>query len=160
MTKLQKLLIINSLSYRWSEMKIPGSESLAKLSQLQRLILVVLLEVRYSAYSRPQFRALVKGLYWGFGYPKTAAAAVSLSRALARLEERGYIVRHFPGCWELTCSPDDLVRNGWFLALAAWGGQKEIYTKIGLKGPTLQSLGLSAPEPAPEPKGVQVTLKF
>jgi hypothetical protein len=32
MAKLQKLLIINSLSYRWSEMKIPGSESLAKLA--------------------------------------------------------------------------------------------------------------------------------
>jgi len=119
MAKLQKLLIINSLSYRWSEMKIPGSESLAKLSQLQRLILVVLLEPRYSALKRREFRALIKGLYWGFGYPGAAAAAVSLSRALSRLEERGYIVRRFPGCWELTCSESDFVRNGWLLALCS-----------------------------------------
>jgi hypothetical protein len=159
MTKLQKLLIINSLSYRWSEMKIPGSESLAKLSQLQRLILVVLLEPRYSALKCREFRALIKGLYWGFGYPGAAAAAVSLSRALSRLEERGYIVRRSSGCWELTCSESDFVRNGWLFALCAWGQKKELYTKAGLSGPTLQSLGLS-PEPAPEPKGVQVTLNF
>jgi hypothetical protein len=158
MAKFQKLLIINSLSYRWSEMKIPGSESLAKLSQLQRLILVVLLEPRYSALKCREFRALIKGLYWGFGYPGAAAAAVSLSRALSRLEERGYIVRRSSWCWELTCSESDFVRNGWLFALCAWSQQKELYAKVGLKGPTLQSLGLS-PEPAPERKGVQVSLE-
>jgi hypothetical protein len=157
MAKLQKLLIINSLSYRWSEMKIPGSESLAKLSQLQRLILVVLLEPRYSALKCREFRALIKGLYWGFGYPGAAAAAVSLSRALSRLEERGYIVRRFPGCWELTCSESDFVRNGWLLALCAWGQKKELYAELGLRGPSRKSLGISEPAKT-ERSGVKVEL--
>jgi hypothetical protein len=132
---------------------------LHQLSQLQRLILVLLLEEGYAQLARPALRRHLKRLYWGerHALAKKELVAKSLSRALLRLEGRGYLERTRHG-WALTCSEANF-DNGWVMALNAWGQQKELYIKAGLKGPTLKSLGLS-PEPAPEPKGVQVSLKF
>jgi hypothetical protein len=133
---------------------------LAKLSRLQRLILVVLLDEQYAHFKRREFRAFLKLLHWGFGYPKPEATSVSLSRALARLEERGYIVRRFPGCWRLTdFDPGAPADCGDVMAINAWAQQKERYAQLGLRGPSRESFGLS-PEPVPQPKGVEVNLQF
>jgi hypothetical protein len=143
-------------------MKKPRPSSLGKLSKLQRLILVILLEDGYAQLDRPTFRGLVKLLYWDAPrcLSKKELVAKSLSRALSRLEARGYIVRRFPGCWRLTefdlSAPADC---GFVMALNAWSQEKERYAKLGLRGPTKESLGLS-PEPAPQKKGVQVSLEF
>src|SRR5271166_2433003 len=100
---------------------------LLKLSQLQRLILVVLLEPRYSALKRREFRALIKLLYWGCGYPRATAAAVSLSRALSRLEGRGYLERTRSG-WALRTI--DPTNSGLMTALYAWQQKKELYLQV------------------------------
>ena len=99
--------------------------SLDKLSQLQKLTLVALLEPRYSCLKGREFRSLIKRLYWGKTHAQARgpAVAVSLSRALARLEERGYIVR-FAGGWQLTDSDTDFVHNGWLFAILAWDRAK------------------------------------
>jgi hypothetical protein len=131
---------------------------LCKLSRLQRLILVALLDEQYARFKRREFRALIKLLHWGFGYPKPEATSVSLSRALGRLEERGYIIRRFPGCWRLTEFQLEVPDCGFVMALNAWSQEKERYAKLGLRGPTKESLGLS-PEPAPQRTGVQVSLE-
>jgi hypothetical protein len=161
MAKLQKLLIINSCPIVGA--KIPGSESLAKLSQLQRLILVVLLEPRYERLSRRQFRDLVKRLYWGKAHAlaRGPSVAVSLSRAITRLEERGYIERFAPGGWRLTCPETDFVRNGWLFAILAWERAKELYALVGLSGPPVQRPPQNgAPGQEQLGAGVKVELHF
>jgi len=126
---------------------------LDKLSGLQRLVLVLLLEERYSMLKRREFRDLVKGLYWGqtHALAKGPSVAVSLSRALSRLEERGFIVRFTHGGWRLTYpavtgSVSDLVNNGEMFAILAWKEKKDLYAQLGLRGPTLESLGVGASE--------------
>ena len=123
----------------------------AALSQLQRLVLVVLLlKPHYSTLKRQEFRDLIKSLYWGTDHTLAHApsVAVSLSRALSRLEERGFIERFTGGGWKLTSPETDFVRNGYLFALGAWEQEKDLYAKLGLFTPT------------PPKKGVQVTLKF
>jgi len=141
-------------------MKMPSSPSLEKLSRLQRLILVVLLEKGCSRLSRPTFRSLVKKLYWGERHAPSQKEVVakSLSRALARLEGRGYIVRTGKG-WQLSCS--DLVNNGLVFAILAWQRAPGAYALLGLHGPDAESLGLKATGvPKPKTKGVEIQLHF
>jgi hypothetical protein len=120
-------------------------EPLSKLSRLQRLILVMLLDERIFTLGRREFRRVAKGIYWG-AYLKASAApsvaASTLGRALSRLEARGLIVRTRHG-WRLTEFQLDAPGNcGEVLAINAWRQQKERYAQIGLKGSTLKSLGL------------------
>jgi hypothetical protein len=129
---------------------------LRKLSQLQRLILVMLLDPRLASSRRRKFRELAKGIYWGALLKVRVApnvATSALCRALSRLEGRGYIARTRQG-WRLTeFQLGALTDCGDVMALCAWEQQKELYTKLELRP------GLS-PEPVPEKKGVQVSLKF
>jgi hypothetical protein len=66
-----------------------------KLSGLQELILIMLLEPRYWALKRRAFREEIKAFYWGTDHvlAKGPNVAVTLSRVMARLEERGLITR-------------------------------------------------------------------
>ena len=64
--------------------------SYEKLSQLQRLILVALLEPRYAVMKRREFNRTIKRLYYG---KDRRVATSSLSRAYQRLEDRQYIAR-------------------------------------------------------------------
>src|SRR5271166_1420795 len=112
--------------------------SLDKLSRLQRLILVALLEPRYASLSRRRFRDLIKLLYWGSGYSRAAVIAASLSRSLTALESRGYLVRTRRG-WTLSTSAlsmSDPANFGLMMALRAWQQKKELYLQVGLGGPT------------------------
>jgi len=72
--------------------------SYEKLSQLQKLILVALLEPRYAVMKRRELNRLIKWLYYG---KDSRVATSSLSRAYQRLEDRQYIMR-FGGRWKLT----------------------------------------------------------
>jgi hypothetical protein len=119
--------------------------SYGKLSQLQRLILVVLLEARYAVMKRRAFNRTLKRLYWG---KDSRAATSSLSRAYQRLEDRQYIAR-FRGHWKLTDS--DPYDNGVMLAFLAWAQKRELYARLGLRGPPLEALPQLQEEP--EQKG-------
>jgi hypothetical protein len=110
----------------------------AKLSRLQKLILVALTEPRYALMTRREFRRAIKRLYWGKDNRVTIA---SLSQSLARLEERRYILRS-QGRWQLTDSSHNLGDNGMLLAVLAWGQARELYTMLGLKGPSAEALGI------------------
>ena len=124
--------------------------SYEKLSQLQKLILVALLEPRYAGMKRWAFNRTIKRLYYG---KDSRVATSSLSRAYQRLEDRKYIAR-FGGRWELTDSnPYD---NGVMLAFLAWGNNREFYARFGLKGPPLEALGIK-PESHARP-GIEVEL--
>jgi hypothetical protein len=113
-----------------------GKISYEKLSQLQRLILVALSEPRYAVMKRREFNRTIKRLYYG---KDSRVATSSLSRAYQRLEDRQYIVR-FGGRWKLTDSnPND---NGMMLAFMAWAQKRELYARLGLKGPPLEALGI------------------
>jgi hypothetical protein len=141
--------------------KKSSSSSLGKLSKLQRLILVVLLEDGYARLERPTFRGLVKLLYWNAPrcLAKKELVAKSLSRALGRLEERGYIVRRFPGCWRLTAFDISApAASGDVMAINAWARDKEHYGQLGLRGPSRESLA-GFTEPLPQRKGVEVSLR-
>jgi hypothetical protein len=70
------------------------------------------------------------------------------------LEDRQYIVR-FGGRWKLTDSnPDD---NGVILAFLAWAQKRALYAPVGLKGPSLGTLGIT-PQAEASP-GVEVELE-
>jgi hypothetical protein len=129
--------------------------SLDHLSQLQKLCLVMLLEERMCSLRCREFRRLVKALYWGRDV-SAHVAAVSLSRALSRLEERGLIERFSHGGWQLTCPDSDFVRNGYMFALLAWRKGARLYVQVGLRGPDIKSWRTEAPER----KGVEVELKL
>jgi hypothetical protein len=120
--------------------------SYAKLSMLQKLILVTLLEGRYGIMKRREFARSIKRLYWG---KDSRVATSSLSRALQRLEERAYIRRN-RGCWELT---DFLSDNGTMLAVLSWVQNRELYALLGLRGPPPEAFGKRAEADGP---GVEV----
>jgi hypothetical protein len=148
-------------------MEKPSAISLEKLSQLQKSVLVMLLEKRYELLGRAAFRDLVKKLYWGHAHLKANghACSVSLSRAIASLEARGFIVRAAHSGWRLTYplvtgSLGDLVNNGEMFAILAWKEKKDLYAQVGLRGPSRESLGFSQPAQAPKRKGVEVELSL
>jgi hypothetical protein len=104
--------------------------------QLQRLILVALSEARYAVLKRREFNRTIKRLYYG---KDSRVATSSLSRAYQRLEDRQYIARS-GGRWKLTDSnPYD---NGVMLAFLAWAQKRELYARLGLRGPPLEALGI------------------
>ena len=129
-----------------------GKISYEKLSQLQKLILVALSEPRYAVMKRREFNRTVKRLYYG---KDSRAATVSLSRAYQRLEDRQYIARS-GGRWKLTDS--DPYDNGVMLAFLAWANNRELYARLGLKGPPLEALGIEPANAASntERRGVHV----
>jgi hypothetical protein len=129
-----------------------GKISYEKLSQLQKLILVALSEPRYAVMKRRAFNRTIKRLYYG---KDSRVATASLSRAYQRLEDRQYIVR-FGGRWKLTDS--DPYDNGVMLAFMAWAQKRELYARLGLRGPPLEALGIKA-EKGARP-GVEVELDF
>ena len=123
--------------------------SLNKLSQLQRLILVMLLDERVAGLRRKEFRLLAKQLYWGRRASPNVAAA-DLSRAMSSLEGRGLLTRSFRS-WEL--STDEVAKSGYVFALIAWKQKKDLYEKLGLRPPSFGST-------PPQRKGVTVQLRF
>jgi hypothetical protein len=123
------------------------------------LILVVLLESRYTLLKCRQFRSPVKTLYWDQNV-SASVAAVSLCRAITRLEERGLIERFSHGGWRLTCPAGDFVRNGDMFALLAWQKNALLYAQVGLRGPDTKAWRLSQQAEAPKRKGVEVELKL
>ena len=68
-----------------------------KLSRLQKVIMVALMDSKYVAMKRRKFNAWVYEELFQETSPSTRA---SLSRSLRSLEERGYIVR-LEGCYRL-----------------------------------------------------------
>jgi hypothetical protein len=131
--------------------------SYEKLSQLQKLILVVLLEPRYAVMKRREFNRLIKRLYYG---KDSRVAVSSLSRAYQRLEDREYILR-FGGRWKLTDPIDaNPGNNGVMFAFLAWAQNREFYAILGLKGPPPEALGIKPAEGGSntERKGVDVEL--
>jgi hypothetical protein len=108
----------------------PKSFSFQKLSELQKFILVALTETRYAAARPREFSAAIRRLYWERG--DTPSTRKSLSRALRRLEQRGYIMR-LDRHWQLTCTnPFD---NGVIMAVMAWAQRRELYVqKMGFQG--------------------------
>jgi len=106
--------------------------SFEKLSELQKFILVALMEPRYAAAKPREFAAAIRRLYWGRDSPSTRK---SLSRALQRLERRGYIMR-VDRHWQLTGSdPFDNKHNGLGMAFLAWAQRMELYIqKMGFQG--------------------------
>jgi DNA-binding HxlR family transcriptional regulator len=103
--------------------------SFEKLSELQKFILVALMEPRYAAARPREFAAAIRRLYWCRDTPNTRK---SLSRALQRLEQRGYIMR-LDRHWQLTDS--DPSNNGAIVAIMAWAQRRELYaTKMGFQG--------------------------
>jgi hypothetical protein len=87
----------------------------------------------------------IKQLYYG---KDSRVATSSLSRAYQRLEGRQYIAR-FRGHWKLTDS--DPYDNGVMLAFMAWAQKRELYARLGLRGPPLEALPQLQEEP--EQKG-------
>jgi hypothetical protein len=140
-------------------MKTPSSLSFKKLSRLQRLILVVLLEEPNASLKRPALRTLVKALYWGSAHAlfKKELVAKSLSRALGRLEARGYIVRTGQG-WELSAL--DPATSGYLFALCAWNQKKELYLKLDSWGKASDSQRLPRPEKASRSPSSLTTIAF
>src|SRR5215469_14373028 len=114
--------------------------SYEKLSQLQKLILVALLEPRCAVMKRREFNRLIKGLYYG---KDSRVATSSLSRAYQRLEDRQYIAR-FGGRWKLTDT--NLRDNGVMFAFLAWVQNRKVYAPLGLKGPPPEALGIKPAE--------------
>jgi hypothetical protein len=126
--------------------------SYGKLSQLQKLILVALSEPHYAVMKRRSFNRLVKRLYYG---KDSRAATSSLSRAYQRLEDRQYILRS-GGRW--TLNDGNPLDNGVMLAFLAWAEKRELYARLGLKGPPLEALGIKPPDASSntERRGVHV----
>jgi hypothetical protein len=110
-------------------MKMLPKPSLTKLSPLQKFILVFLSDERIL---------------------KPLLVANSLSRALARLEARGLLIRTGT-CWDLSVTPG---ASGLEAAKEAWNAGKNLYAGLGLKGPEPN-------EKIPKQRaGVQVELHF
>jgi hypothetical protein len=129
-----------------------GKISYEKLSQLQKLILVALSEPRYAVMKRRAFNRTIKRLYYG---KDSRVATSSLSRAYQRLEDRQCIVR-FGGRWKLTDS--DPYDYGVMLAFLAWAQKRELYARLGLKGPPLEAPGIKPADASSntERRGVHV----
>lgn len=84
----------------------------AKLSKLQRLIMMALVEPEYQLMSRRCFTDTMIDFY--FKEEATPAIRSSLSRAYRRLEARNFIKRQHGG-WRLTDMSDGM-ENGLVLA--------------------------------------------
>jgi hypothetical protein len=95
--------------------------SFQKLSELQKFVLVALMEPRFVTARPREFHAAIRRLYWGRDTPSTRK---SLSRALQHLEQRGYIMR-LDRHWQLTHS--DASNNGVMMAFLAWAQRRELY---------------------------------
>jgi hypothetical protein len=121
--------------------------SYEKLSQLQKLILVALSEPRYAVMKRRAFNRTLKGLYWG---KDSRSATASLSRAIARLEDRQYL-RRSAGRW--TLSDSDPFSNGFIFAILAWEQNWPHYSRMGLRGPPSEALPNSEQEDQPASSG-------
>ena len=122
--------------------------SFEKLSELQKFILVALMEPRYAAAGPREFAAAIRRLYWGRDSPNTRK---SLSRALQRLERRGYIMR-LDRHWQLTGSdPFDTKHNGLGMAFLAWAQRIELYARMGF--PRGAPLLAENKQRHPRPKG-------
>jgi hypothetical protein len=119
--------------------------SLGKLSQLQKLTLVVLCEPRYALLKRREFRQLIKQRYYGQDSPAVQAA---LSRALRRLEERDYIMRR-DGRWQLTDATATPWDSGLTIAFMGWTQNIARYARCGFSGPSLAALGLEPKKEQP-----------
>src|SRR5262249_42868920 len=107
----------------------------------------------YALLTRREFRRVIKHLYWGRDNRTTVA---SLSQSLTRLEERRYLLRT-KGCWQLTDSYHNLSDNGTMLAALASGQNRELFLRLGLQGPSVETLGLKGSE---ESLGVEVVFDF
>ena len=117
--------------------------SFEKLSELQKFILVALMEPKLAAARPREFAAAIRRLYWGRDTPNTRK---SLSRALQRLEQRGYIMR-LGRRWQLTHS--DPLDNGVMMAFLAWDQRRELYIKFGFQG-ALRLLKTESADPEKE----------
>jgi hypothetical protein len=116
--------------------------SFEKLSELQKFVLVALMETALAARGPREFALAIRRLYWGRDTPSTRK---SLSRALGRLEQRGYIMR-LDRHWQLTDS--DPANSGVMMAFLAWAQRMELYTKFGFQGAlrVLQKTNSADPE--------------
>ena len=123
------LLVLICLVRAVEKFSFPENFSFEKLSELQKFILVALMEPKFATARPREFAAAIRRLYWGRDTPNTRK---SLSRALQRLEQRGYIMR-LDRHWQLTHSnPFD---NGVVMAFMAWAQHRELYaTKMGFQG--------------------------
>ena len=87
-----KLLIVNEVMTRYRE-----PQGFDKLSRLQKVIMVALLDPKYAAMKRREFNTWV---YEGLFQETSPSTRASLSRSLRSLEKREYIVRS-KGCYRL-----------------------------------------------------------
>jgi hypothetical protein len=118
--------------------------SFQKLSELQKFVLVALMEPRFVTARPREFHAAIRRLYWGRDTPSTRK---SLSRALQHLEQRGYIMR-LDRHWQLTHS--DASNNGVMMAFLAWAQRRELYVqKMGFQG-ALRLLKTDSADPGQE----------
>jgi hypothetical protein len=118
--------------------------SFQKLSELQKFVLVALMEPRFVTARPREFHAAIRRLYWGRDTPSTRK---SLSRALQHLEQRGYIIR-LDRHWQLTHS--DASNNGVMMAFLAWAQRRELYVqKMGFQG-ALRLLKTDSADPGQE----------
>ena len=91
-----------------------AASSYQKLSKLQRLIMLTLLDATKASLPRREFSKFIYDYYFGEGEP-TPSTQASLSRAYRRLEDRGYIIR-IHGRFQLTTGNDNLDDNGYLVA--------------------------------------------
>jgi hypothetical protein len=118
--------------------------SFQKLSELQKFVLVALMEPRFVTAWPREFHAAIRRLYWGRDTPSTRK---SLSRALQHLEQRGYIMR-LDRHWQLTHS--DASNDGVMMAFLAWTQRRELYVqKMGFQG-ALRLLKTDSADPGQE----------
>jgi hypothetical protein len=118
--------------------------SFQKLSELQKFVLVALMEPRFVTARPREFHAAIRRLYWGRDTPSTRK---SLSRALQHLEQRGYIMR-LDRHWQLTHS--DASNDGVMMAFLAWAQRRELYVqKMGFQG-ALRLLKTDSADPGQE----------
>lgn len=118
--------------------------SFQKLSELQKFVLVALMEPRFVTARPREFHAAIRRPYWGRDTPSTRK---SLSRALQHLEQRGYIMR-LDRHWQLTHS--DASNNGVMMAFLAWAQRRELYVqKMGFQG-ALRLLKTDSADPGQE----------
>jgi hypothetical protein len=125
-----------------------------KLSGLQKLILVILLDERNVVLEQPALRIMIKRVYWGERHMllRPQLVAKSLSRALLHLERRGLLIRSRSG-WDLSVTAG---ASGYLAARGAWETDKELYTRLGLRGPGTEDERRGELERA----GVEVELHF
>src|SRR6516225_3743755 len=123
------LLVLICLVRAVEKFSFPENFSFQKLSELQKFILVALMEPKFATARPREFAAAIRRLYWGRDTPNTRK---SLSRALQRLEQRGYIMR-LDRHWQLTHS--NPLDNGAMMAFMAWAQHREFYVqRMGFVG--------------------------